>query len=101
MGNLIVIEPLTTIYGKIAGDEDVMAECYGTYSVYCKAKTDNTININAQTTLVQKVKDVFPINTKHITATKPRELMRGADGNGFQVTQITFKLRTKFNARNE
>ena len=67
--------------------------------MFCKAKTDRTLNIGAQSDLTQKVLDVFPINGKHVTATKPTVLMQGEDGYGYQVTQITFKLRTKLNAR--
>ena len=73
---------------------------YGTFSVFCKAKTDATINIGSQSELTQKVLDLFPINGKYITASRPRVLMQGEDGYGYQVTQITFSLHTKTNARN-
>lgn len=97
--NFVVVEPFTSLLGNIAGDEDVAVSCYGTLSVYCKAKSDGTLNINSQTDLTQKIMDLFPINTSHISATKPRILMRGDDGNGYQITQVTYKLRTKYNAR--
>lgn len=99
LANFIVIDIPTEIRGLVKGNADVTSECYGTYSVYCKAKTDRTLNIGAQSDLTQKVLDVFPINEKHVTATKPTVLMQGEDGYGYQVTQITFKLRTKLNAR--
>ena len=99
LANFIVIDIPTEIRGLVKGNADVTSECYGTYSVFCKAKTDRTLNIGAQSDLTQKVLDVFPINGKHVTATKPTVLMQGEDGYGYQVTQITFKLRTKLNAR--
>ena len=99
LANFIVIALPTELVGMFKGKMEVMAGCYGTFSVFCKAKTDNTLNIVAQSDLVQKVLDVFPINGTHITATDPRVLMQGEDGYGFQVTQISFSLRTKFNAR--
>ncbi len=98
--NFIVIDIPVEVRGRIKGNLEVKADCYGTYSVFCKAKSDNTLNIGAQSELVQKVQDLFPINGKHITATNPRVLMQGEDGYGYQVTQITFSLHTKMNARN-
>lgn len=99
LANFIVIDIPTEIRGRLKGNSDVTAECYGTFSVFCKAKTDRTPNIVTQSSLVQSVLDVFPINKPHVTATRPTVLMQGEDGYGYQVTQITFKLRTKFNAR--
>lgn len=97
--NFIVIDLPTEIKGRLKGNADVTSEGYGVFSVFCQAKTDRTLNITAQSELIQKVLDVFPINGEHITATKPTVLMQGEDGYGYQVTQITFKLRTKLNAR--
>jgi hypothetical protein len=99
LANFVVINIPTEIRGRVKGKISVMANSYGTFSVYCKAKTDSTLNVNAQGSLVDLVLDLFPINGEHITATEPRFLMQGEDGYGYQVTQITFKLRTKFNIK--
>lgn len=99
LSSFIVVDVPTELRGRIAGESDVMVSCYGTFTVFCKAKTDRTLNIVAQSAIVQQVLDVFPIQGSHIIATHPTILMQGEDGHGFQVTQITFKLRTKFNAR--
>lgn len=98
--NFVVVGLPTDIYGVFKGSTDVLAECYGTYSVFCKAKTDATVNVGMQSDIVQKVIDLFPINGKHVSASSPRILMQGEDGYGYHVTQITFSLRTKVNARN-
>lgn len=98
--SFIVVDLPTEIRGKVKGSIDVLAGCYGTFSVFCKAKTDATINIRTQSVLVQEVLDLFPINGEHISASSPRVLMQGDDGYGYHVTQITFSLRTKANARN-
>lgn len=100
MTNFVVINLPTELRGLVKGSIDTMASCYGTFSLFCKEKTNGTPNIGLQSTLVQCLLDIFPINGKHITATQPRALMQGSDGYGFQVTQISFNLRTKFNARN-
>lgn len=99
IANFIAIEIPTEIRSRIKGSYDMSVDCYATFNVYVKSKTDRTLNINAQSELTQKVLDLFPINGKTIVATNPRVLMQGFDETGYQVTQISFKLRTRFNAR--
>ena len=94
----IVIELPTEIHGMVKGSVDFSAKCYGLFSIFCKSKSDETLNVNEQSALAQSVIDKFPINGKYITATDPAVLMKGSDGNGFQVTEVTFRLRTKFNS---
>lgn len=99
LANFLVVDLPTELRNRVKGDFDFAVNGYGTISVFCKAKTDSTPNIGIQSELTQKVLDVFPINSKHITASNPRVLMQGEDGYGYHVTEITFKLRTKLNAR--
>lgn len=101
LANFIVIQPTTSLLGRVAGKRDVMVDCYGVMDVYSKAKTDGTLNVGTHTSLVQKVLDVFDpaLDGEHIVATDPRELLTGIDETGYQVTKLTFKLRTKFNVR--
>lgn len=99
LANFVVVDIPTEVRGRLKGGADVTSDCYGTYTVFCKAKTDRTLNIGAQSELVQRVLDLFPINGKHVTATRPTLLMQGEDGYGYQVTQVTFRIRTKLNAR--
>ena len=98
VANFIAIDIPTEIRSRIAGSFDMTVDCYATFDVYCKAKTDRTLNIGAQADLVQKVLNVFPINGKCVTAAKPTVLMQGFDETGYQVTEISFRLRTKFNS---
>lgn len=90
----VVITLPAQIYGTAKGGLGFRSASNGMVSVYCKAKTDGTININAQSSLVQQVLDVFPISGETVEASNPSILISGADGFGYQVTQITFKLRT-------
>ena len=98
VSNFIAIDIPTEIRSRIAGSFDMSVDCYATFDVYCKAKTDRTLNIGTQADLVQKVLDVFPINGKCVTAANPTILMQGFDETGYQVTEISFRLRTKFNS---
>lgn len=97
--DFVVVNIPTELRGRVKGKLDFSADCYGSISVFCKAKTDSTPNIDIESELVQRVIDLFPINGPHITASDPRALMQGKDGYGYHVTEITFKLRTKLNAR--
>lgn len=99
MEDFIVIDLPTEIRGRFAGNSDVLVDCYATFSLFCKAKKDRTPYLEKQTGMVQQIKDKFPIDAAHVSATKPTVLMQGYDGYGYQVTQISFKLRTKLNAR--
>lgn len=100
LSDLIAVELPVTLYPGVKGSMDVTAKTFGVFYVYCKAKSDGTLNIGAQTDLIQKVMDVFPVNGTHVTATHPTILMDGKDRTGYQVTKIAFNIRTKFNARN-
>lgn len=100
LNNFVVVTIPTEIQGRVMGSIDFMSDCFGSFSVFCKSKDNGTPNIGIQSALTQKLLDLFPINCKHVTATKPRVLPTRPDGHGYYVTQITFKLRTKFNARN-
>ena len=98
VANFIAIDIPTEIRSRIAGSFDMSVDCYATFDVYCKAKNDRTLNVGPQTDLVQKVLDVFPINGKCVTASKPNVLMQGFDETGYQVTEISFRIRTKHNS---
>ena len=92
--DFVVVDIPTEIRQRVKGGLGFRSGAYGMFSVFCKSKTDGTININAQSSLVQQVLDVFPIAGETVEASNPSILISGADGFGYQVTQITFKLRT-------
>jgi len=93
--DFIVVRVETSIRNTIKGGINASSDCYGTFTVYCKAKSDGTINIGAQSALVQQVIDLFPIVGTDISAVSPVILMQGEDGYGFHATQITFRIRYK------
>ena len=93
--DFIVVRVETGIHSMIKGGVNVYTDCYGTFTVFCKAKSDGTLNIVSQSTLVQQVVDLFPIVGENISAVNPVILMQGEDGYGFHATQITFRIRYK------
>ena len=67
--------------------------------VYVKDKASadnpNTLDVSKVDDKVKSVMDRFPISTKNIIVTNPMITMQTDDGDGFSVTIIQGKLRTK------
>lgn len=93
----IVIDLPTELRQTIKGGMGVSESCYGTFTAFVKAKTDGTMNVNAQSALSQAIMDVFPISDKHVSAANPTILAQGEDGLGYHVTVITFRIRARYN----
>lgn len=96
VSEFVVISLPAPLGNVFAGNDDAMKITTGYLYLGFKAKSDNTPNIGAETLFVQKVKEIFPINDKHIVATKPIVTFSGDDGSSFQMTEIQFNLRTKY-----
>lgn len=97
MGSFVVISLPARLYRDVKGNDDFMVSTTGTFMVGVVAKKDGTPNIQAQTDLVQKFMDLFPISDDYISATNPQIIMRGDDETGYQITSIMFDIRTKVN----
>ncbi len=91
----IVIGIPTELRERIKGGLSINARCYGTFTVYCKAKSNGTMNVNAQSVLTQRILDVFPIVGGNTECVNPRVLVSGNDGYGYFATVITFTIRVK------
>lgn len=98
MNEFVVIDLPTEQYRAVKGNNDFIVKTDGLFYVGMKAKSDNTPNIDKQTRLVQKLLDLFPIHDKHIVASSPTVLLKGSDKSGFQITTISFSIRTKINS---
>lgn len=59
------------------------------------ADNPNTLDVSQVDEKVKAVMDKFPISTKNIIVTNPMITMQTDDGDGFSVTIIQGKLRTK------
>lgn len=80
------------------GYDDFRYTTKGIIYLFCRAKNDGTPNIDKQTALVRKVFAQFPYKDEICECVNPTVLMEGADDYGFQVTTVTFVLRTKINS---
>lgn len=67
--------------------------------VYVKDKASadnpNTLDVSQVDDKVKSVMDRFPISTKNIIVTNPMITMQADDGDGYSVTIIQGRLRTK------
>lgn len=100
MAKFVVIDIPTTIRDYVIGESKTMLQASGILHVFVSARSNNTLNLNAMGDLVDSLVELFPIKGNYAVATNPRVLMRGADGEGFQVTTITFDLRCRWGAFN-
>ena len=96
--DFLVIQIPTETRGLVAGDFNFVQNGYGAISIFTKAKTDGTLNVNTHGRLVQNVVDLFPINGDHARMNIVGKRHWSEDGYGFQYTEIYFDLRTKVNA---
>lgn len=94
----VIVTIVGSLNNLVVGSDDTCLNTTGCFYAFEKSKSDNTPNINAQTSLVQKIKKIFPISKTHIEAVKPTVRFAGVDNTSYQVTQIFFNLRTKFNS---
>lgn len=100
MSYFIAVSLPAKISDTVAGNTDFSLATTGVYDIYVKAKTDSTMNVNSQTQLTEKVKELFPIKGNVIRATKPVVRFMGYDDYGFNVTRIMFDIRTLININN-
>lgn len=98
ISEFVVIDLPTEQYRAVKGNDDFIVRTDGVFYIGVKAKSDNTPNILKQSELVQKFMDIFPIEDEFIVASGPRILIRGDDKAGFQITTISFNIRTKINS---
>lgn len=59
------------------------------------ASNPNEFNVNAMSEKVEKVFSIFPISTENILVISPIITMQDDDGDGFAVTIIQARLRTR------
>lgn len=59
------------------------------------AGNPNTLDVSTVDKKVQEILNRFPISTKNLVVTNPRITLQTDDGDGFSVTIIQGRLRTK------
>lgn len=98
MSEFAVVDFPVVLRRPYLGNDDFRYSTRGVIYLFVRAKNDGTPNIDAQTSLVRKVCERFPYKDDMCECVDPSVLMRGADEYGFQLTTITFTIRTRINS---
>lgn len=95
MDRFVVIDLPDVISDIAIGNRNYLLHTSGIISLFVKSKRDNTLNVNTTSDFIDSVMRLFPVSGTYIAAVNPHLLMRGSDGYGYQVTEISFDLHTK------
>lgn len=68
---------------------------YCTLESYVRLKKSGVEDVDRQSVMVGKLLSLFPISNGSITASRPRVVLKGADGLGFSAVLIRADLRIK------
>lgn len=98
MSEFAVVDFPVDLRRPFAGYDDYRYTTTCVIYLFSRAKNDGTPNIDKQTALVRGVCEVFPYTDNVCECVNPVVRLQGADEYGFQVTTITFTLRTKINS---
>lgn len=98
MSRFVVIDLPVAISDYVIGGNKTLLQTSGVMYAFTQSKSNNTLDVNAAGELVDELVGLFPIVGKYIEAVNPQVMMRGSDGQGFQVTTITFTLRGRWRA---
>lgn len=98
MSKFVVIDLPTPINDAVIGGNRTLLQTSGVIYAFTQSRSNNTLDVNAMGELVDSIVDAFPIDGRYIMAAHPQVMMRGSDGQGFQVTTISFDLYGKWRA---
>lgn len=98
MSRFVVIDLPITINDAVIGGKKTMLQTTGVFYAFTQSRSNNTLNVNETGELVDSLIGLFPISGQYVVASNPQVMMRGSDGQGFQVTTITFDLRSRWRA---
>ncbi len=99
MAKFVVIDlPLGIEDYVIGKKKKTMLSTSGVLYLFTQARSNGTLNINTTGDFTDDVESLFPIKGQYISATKPKVLLKGSDGDGYQVVSISFDLRCRWEA---
>lgn len=98
MDMFVVINLPAPIRHTTVGYDDYQYATTGAIFAFCRAQSDGTPNIDKQSRFTRELIELFPIHDEFVECVTPGVQILGLDETGFQVTLISFTLRTKVNA---
>lgn len=98
MSEFAVVDFPVVLRRPYLGNDDFRYQTKCIIYLFCRAKNDGTPNIDRQTKIVRSIFEQFPYKDTKCECVDPEVLMKGADEYGFQLTTITFTIRTRINS---
>lgn len=96
MTRFIVIDLPVSISDYVIGNRKTYLTTKGVFYLFTQARKNQTLDVNATGEFLDEVLAQFPISGKFVVASNPVERLTGSDEYGFQVTTVTFDLRSKW-----
>ena len=96
MSKFAVIDLPVSISDYVIGNRKTYLTTAGVIYLFTAATKKNTLDVNVTGAFVDNVANLFPISGETCVASNPVVRMSGGDGEGYQVTTITFDLRCRW-----
>lgn len=96
MPKFAVIDLPVNIRDYVKGNRKTLLQTNGVIYAFAQSRSNNTLDVNAMGEFVDSIIDLFPISGTYCAAVNPTVHMTGSDGQGFQVTTITFDLQCRW-----
>lgn len=98
MEKFVVVSLPVSIDDYVIGNRKTYLTTSGVFYLFARSRSNDTLNVNMTGELVDDVTGLFPISGTCAVASNPVVRMTGSDGMGFQVTTVTFDLRSRWRA---
>jgi len=96
MKKFIIVDLPLGIDDLVIGHKKTCLVTSGVLYLFTQARSNDTLDPNATGDFADSVEELFPIKGQYIIACNPTVKLNGSDGQGFQVTVITFDLHSRW-----
>ena len=96
MAKFMVIDLPSTIRDSVIGSQKTLLTTTGVIYAFVQSRSNNTLDVNAMGDFTDSIVALFPISGTYCVATNPSVRMMGSDGQGYQLTTITFDLYSRW-----
>lgn len=94
MEKFVVVDLPASIGDYVVGSDNYFTTS-GVFYLFTQSRSNETLDVNVMSDLVDVIFSLFPISGLYVVASNPEVRLTGSDGNGFQVSTVTFDLHTR------
>lgn len=95
MEKFIVVDLPISIDDYVIGGKKTYLTTSGVFYLFTQSRSNDTLDVNVMGDYVDAIVNLFPIKGDYMVASNPVVRMTGSDGQGFQVSTITFDLHSR------